>query len=421
MLELELCPEILAIFGDSDFAHAALLASVMSGSALGNLFIGMAGDRTSHGLRLYGGLRIAAGGLIALALPGLACLTGWLQHVGIDPAASAGHAGVVGRVVIMFSLVPIFFVVGGTYSLLSRTVAGSVTRFAPAAARLGASAAVGAVVGSITGGVLVFLDSSAVWGLRLAVALNVGVGTALMWSTRRYRIVPQLCKHTLRPETDRIPRYGGVHRLLAMAMAMVAGIATMSYELCWVQALLPVWLEGDRSFTVMVVSVLIGLAIGGWLAAWLLHRWVKPWSLLGVIELGIALLVLVSFPLFPFLADLSRHVDWLHHPLGTASLLAASFLPIALPAVLIGAAFPVILRICVSTMRRSGGSMGRAIAFNSVGNLTGALLVGLWLIPYCGADVVRGWTILTSAVLGVLALLTSRLAAPQGLLKEEVQ
>src|ERR1041384_550792 len=54
------------------------------------------------------------------------------------------------------------------------------------------------------------------------------------------------------------------------------------------------------------------------------------------------------------------------------------------PAVCLGATLPLASRIATANSGQTGRSVGRVFAWNTVGNMLGAGLTGLWLMPWLG-------------------------------------
>ena len=65
---------------------------------------------------------------------------------------------------------------------------------------------------------------------------------------------------------------------------------------------------------------------------------------------------------------------------------------VLLPTLLLGAAFPAVLRIAVPPARRGQGA-GAVLAFNTLGGIAGTALTGFLLLPYLGT--VRSLALLT--------------------------
>jgi spermidine synthase len=75
-----------------------------------------------------------------------------------------------------------------------------------------------------------------------------------------------------------------------------------------------------------------------------------------------------------------------------------AFLVMLVPAILIGATFPLVGQIVVKDLHKTGASVGRVYAINTIGNVLGALLPGFILLELLGIQ--KG--ILTMAALNVV-------------------
>jgi MFS family permease len=74
-----------------------------------------------------------------------------------------------------------------------------------------------------------------------------------------------------------------------------------------------------------------------------------------------------------------------------------AFLVMLVPAILIGASFPLVGQIAVKDLQRTGSEVGKIYAINTIGNVLGALLPGFILLAWLGIQ--KG--ILAMAVLNV--------------------
>ena len=158
------------------------------------------------------------------------------------------------------------------------------------------------------------------------------------------------------------------------------------------------------AFAVMLAAVLFGISAGSYaVTPWLQRR--VPWlAVLSALQLAIALLAVLSLSLQavarwmqPGLAPLFGVVgiDPYVWPLITTSLIA--ILPTSL---LLGAAFPIGLRLWVSDPSKASEQVSVFYALNVCGAIVGPLVAGFLLLPWVGS---RSALIAVSA----LALLNS--------------
>ena len=77
------------------------------------------------------------------------------------------------------------------------------------------------------------------------------------------------------------------------------------------------------------------------------------------------------------------------------------------PTLLLGAAFPLALRLCVG-QDRVGRDVGAVVAFNTLGGIIGVMLCGFLLIPLLGLVRTLGLLALIAAAVGVIAISQGR-------------
>ena len=84
-------------------------------------------------------------------------------------------------------------------------------------------------------------------------------------------------------------------RRLVLFVFGLSGFVSIALEVVWFRVLV-LYVESDTyAFTIMLASVLTGIAIGGYLAAAVLHRWGARLAHLAVIELAVSVSTLASF------------------------------------------------------------------------------------------------------------------------------
>ncbi len=88
-----------------------------------------------------------------------------------------------------------------------------------------------------------------------------------------------------------------------------------------------------------------------------------------------------------------------------------AFLVMLVPAILIGATFPLVGQIAVKDVRKTGASVGRIYAINTLGNVLGALLPGFVLLNWLGIQ--KGILVMAGLNLGLgFVILFLRLTGP---------
>ncbi len=184
---------------------------------------------------------------------------------------------------------------------------------------------------------------------------------------------------------------------LALLGYALSGFAALGYQVVWTRTLAIFSLNAVYSFTIMLVTFLIGLAAG---SAWMgrrIDRHPQPLALFGWLQIGIgmgAVTALYAFARMPTLLDrFTARTDFL------ASLWAEFFAAaviMILPTLLMGATFPVAVRLYTScsvsgtaadhilTQTGVGAHVGRLYALNTIGATLGAFTAGFVFIPLIG-------------------------------------
>ena len=386
---------MMLIFGRSVLAVGTVLAAFMCGLALGSFLLGKYADRNRNPLRLYAVYEIGIG---------LAALIASLLLIRITPVYSWVHT-VFGEVPIVFAIVRFFIafslliiptlLMGATLPLLSRVVVKQQSRVSQEFGGLYAMNTLGAVAGSLAAGFYLIGRLGLHGAIEVAVLGNLIIGIAAWLVSTRRELADQLSAGTFSPpaqtdtelaETDLRKRT--MERIVMLSFAF-SGLASFAYEIFWTRSL--VFLLGNTTyaFTLMLTAFLLGIALGGYGIRFLADVVKKPLRLFALIEILIGVTSAFAVPIL-FIVVKSEDVrSFIMRYSGQLELLAVSNFVIALslmllPATLIGATLPLVARIFLSDLRSTGKTVGRLYAVNTIGNVLGALLPGLLIMPLMG-------------------------------------
>ncbi len=395
--------------GSTSAAHTIVLSTFMAGLAAGNSYFGRFADRTALSKRrLYGALEIGVG-LFCLLFP---TLFGWLSAQYLPLAARVGPTSVAAVVLkVLLAAASIFIpcaFMGGTLPVLAKYIVTSLSGLGRRIGWLYFINTAGAVFGGLIGGFYV-LEA---WGLEAGMVgtslVNLAIG-GLFYTLSRTKgdatgaPAPDSAASAVHEEAP----YTVAQARTALVAITVAGVLSMLYELVWIR-LLVLSIGGTvHAFSMMLASFVSGIAIGSALVAALLRRARNSLALFGLCEIGIALAVLASVPLYerlPF--AFFRMAKWIVHDPGNYGLFLAMQWMLAgivmfVPTVLIGAALPLASRICVDHLARVGRGVGGVFSMNALGNVVGAALTGYVLIPHLG---LRATILLGAAVSGAVGV-----------------
>jgi spermidine synthase len=385
---------MVLIFGRSVLAVGIVLAAFMSGIALGSYALGKYADRSRTPLRLYAVYEIGAG-LTAFAASFLLTRTApvhvWIH--GTFGGSPIMHAVV--RFLMVFALLILpTTLMGATLPVLSRVVVTRLSRVGNELGRLYAINTVGAVAGSLAAG-FYFIGRLGLHGaVDVAVFGNLAVGMLAWLASARPGLADTPVTASLSKTTPSVKSRGTdtlARRttLLVLWAFALSGVASFAYEIFWTRAL--VFLLGNTTyaFTLMLTAFLSGIALGGYGIRFLADNVKKPLLLFAVIEILIGVLSAVALPLLFFIVKSEVVHSFIVRFSGQLELLAVSNFVIALslmllPATLIGATLPLMGRIFISDLQSTGTTVGKIYAVNTLGNVLGALLPGLLIMPLMG-------------------------------------
>ena len=393
------------VFGSTTLAISTVLAAFMAGLALGSLLFGSLADRRpSSALRLYGALEAAIGAL-ALVMPVLfggaasVYLTLYPVLANLPVVFFLAQFLLAGCVILLPTLL-----MGGSLPLLTK---GLVARKEELSGRLGALYAantVGAGVGTAVATYALLPSAGVLLTERLAAALNVVVGAAVLLVCRepagagaaRGPAPSNRVRATRAKDVERAPLPAHVLALLIGTAA--SGFAAMADEVAWARLFALVLGSSVYVFGMIVLVFLAGMSLGSALFA-RIRRW-RPIDVFTTASLANGLWGAVTIALVPALPGMflrgfaSVRGSFFLQQLQQLSLVSLVLLPAA---ILFGLAFPAVIAATSTAVEELGVGIGRITLWNTAGTVGGAFLTGFLLIPWLGlrAALVAGLTATT--------------------------
>jgi predicted membrane-bound spermidine synthase len=192
--------------------------------------------------------------------------------------------------------------------------------------------------------------------------------------------------------------------VLLLLSFFLSGCSALVYQVGWQRALYAYIGVDIDSITIIVSVFMLGIGAGAMLGGWLAdaaprHR-LRVYAL---IELSIGTYGLVSLWLLPQLVDLLSPAGG---SAGAAGSVAACFVFLLLPTVLMGMTLPLLTMAFDERRGNIGVSVGALYFTNTLGAATGAALVPFYLLP--------AWTlpqVVSIAVMGNFAVIACTLLA----------
>jgi spermidine synthase len=414
-------------FGSDMFGVSIILSTFMGGLALGSAVGGRIAERLDRPLLGYG---LAELGIGVVALPFASVLAS------LDPLLHAAYGDASGAERWVYQGVRVLLAGGALLvptTLMGSTLPLILRHFVRTSAALGESAAhfyaintLGALCGTLAAGFVLLPYLGMSLATACAAGTNLAIGALCIAFGFRARVPREPEREALRrasEDLDPLPGIdAGMRRRMASVVVLafgVSGFGSFALEVLWTRILLITFSATVYSFTATLVCFLFGIFMGSRLVARQVDRSPNPIALFARLELGIgasvAILALLLHALpsvFGRLLSLASGAFPGQYALVIATLLA-SFPLLMVPATLLGATFPVALRVYTTNVARIGSRTGNLYAANTLGAVLGSLSAGLILIPSLGAMAsLVGVALLFLAVGAVLARSAVRSGLP---------
>lgn len=390
------------VLGASVYAVTIVLAVFMSGLGIGAWLMGKVADRFGERQLVHSYVLLEMGiALYALAFPLLLALGQGAYAAFFQSCQPGLWAANALRLVIAFLLLIVpTSLMGGTLPVLSRYVVRTQTRIPVTISWLYGVNTLGALLGTMAAGYVLLPALGVRQTTLVAVAINIGVAIAFGGLVRWARRVHTDTAPAPAAADTAAPRLSVVEKGVVAAFA-ISGFAAMLYEVAWTRTLTLILGTTTFSFTTMLATFLLGIALGSVLfARW--QRLARPMALFIGLQFVVAFSVVVTMPLWERLplVYLSLHRMAVTSWTGLQCLrFVLAALVMLLPTLALGATLPAVVAILVPRTDILGRRLGGVYGLNTLGSLLGASIGGLVLIPAVGMQ----QTILLGAVLNFLA------------------
>lgn len=192
-------------------------------------------------------------------------------------------------------------------------------------------------------------------------------------------------------------------RFTSTSIVFGASAAVLVVELAAIRLFAPYVGQSLETFTAIVTVVLAGISFGTWAGGRFADRSSDVPKLIGAeLLLGGATTLLVV----PLTAVIGVAIAGA----GNSGLVVASFVTLFVPAALLSAISPAVVRLELSSLDRTGSTVGYFSAIGTAGAITGSILTGFVLVPLVGTTAIL-ITTGALAVIGGAVIRIRRLAA----------
>jgi spermidine synthase len=405
---------LVLLFGVTAPAVSTVLFIFFLGLGAGSLWGGRMADNSRRPLLIYGLLEILIGAWAVLFI--FSVRSGEELVVTALRSWAASHAAGIllrGLMALALLFVPVTMM-GATLPLLARFVNRSDQIQGSRIGALYSMNTFGAVAGCFTAGFLFIPVLGYARATFLGATFNVLVGLLAVLLSLRVEGRPQLsATPPAAPPAREAPPEDGITAaaaLLTLCAFTLSGFSALALEVLWTRLLAIVFLGTTYAYTVMLSTLLCGIALGSSFAALFVDRIRGRMAVLG----GILMLYGASCLLMTgWIAEMPEQIARLHQESGNdwnrviSGKVLLSFCALIIPTFLSGMTFPFVVRIITSRWRTLGRDVGRLYCANTFGGMIGALAGGFLILPVLGAH--KGIVFLGAllALTGLLLLLAA--------------
>jgi len=399
------------IFGNTTYAIATVLSAFMAGLAIGSYVFGKIADRGKNDFLLYGILE-AGVGVYGFLVPWF--FIGAQKAYGPIFGLNESYPFIFNLVLFFLSFLLLVFptlLMGATLPVLSRFFVRSFAQFGRRVGDLYATNTFGAVIGCAAAGFYLVPTFGMRATVFIAAGLNMVIALLILIVDRLRVKTPVLIAAEPAVEEGPAADAEGASKLrwVVLVSFALSGFASLVYENAWTRSLTLVIGSSIYSFSTMLVTFLIGLALGGFIYARFLGDREARLSTFGLIELWVGLSALATIPLFEklpliFLRLLHGFGDTFSVFLYLQIFLSA--LVMFVPTILLGMTFPLVARLFTQSVYRVGSGVGSSYAANTVGAVLGAFAGGFILIPNLGVQNAIIFAVVMNLLIGAWLILS---------------
>jgi spermidine synthase len=383
-------------FGITIYAVSTVVAAFMGGLALGSFLGGRLADRVQRPILLYA----AAEAIVAIMGLLSPRALEWVQATYVALYPRDASEAVLSIVALRFALAALVLLIpttmmGATLPLMVKGSLAMSRSIGPRISWLYASNTAGAILGTVAAGFIMIGTIGITRTITTAAILNLAAAAFAL-----------LLGAAIRPRSERAelaharavgaaaadePIASPTVRTMVIATFALQGLASLAYEVIWTRVL-AVILDGTTyAFSIVLATVLLGIALGAALVSPLMSRplpWVKIYAVLQALVAAFAFLSVVVFAHIYGIMGHLNDLTVLRQVLASnfAWMAITAMVAILPPMILLGASFPIAARIAVSGPAKAGRDLGVLYAGNTAGAILGAWSAGFFLIPALGTQ-----------------------------------
>lgn len=377
------------LFGSTIYAQTVVLAVFMGGLALGNHLVGRKSDTLRRPLKAYGAIEVAIGLYAFFFSTIFGGAESVFSSVGSSIFESPWLLLALKAVLSVALLIIPTVLMGGTLPLLAAWLQKSSVEAGRRSARFYSVNSLGAVFGSAMAGFFLVRELGLVASLQAAALANLLIGGIAMGVGG---LEPETGPTTQETSTNEsaAPTTSEITLRRAGLLVALTGAVSMGLEVLASRSLALLFGSSLQAFAIVLMAFILGIGLGS--AAIASTRW-KNWRsepLVVALLLGAALWIGLLVFRIEWWVEAYRYtksglaqstVGYAYNQLLTA---AISMLVLGIPAAMLGAVLPLLIRALSGQTNALGARVGQLLTWNTLGAVGGVLFAGFVLMPGIG-------------------------------------
>jgi len=394
--------EIALVAGSTQAAISVVLSVFFLGLALGNYLAGRWARTMARPVAAYAGVE-AIIALWALVFPFIMQAAGGFYahlYASLQPGSAWLHVLRTASAAMML-LVPTTCM-GATIPLLVQFGARDLARTPRWSAWLYGVNTLGALTGvAVTGFVLIQYVgvSRSMWGTALLNGLCIVC--VLPWAgTRRIEEAAVEAVATR-------PGISALGKILLVSFGLL-GVCNIAVEVLWTRFYALIYYNDTYMFSVVLMVYLFGVGAGSLIGDMLVRRVERPVHAIGTLQVISAVWTIAMMYLVPMAVVRGDLISVGGFAGAVVRYLIAVNIGVLVPTLCMGATFPLLVRAATAHREQAGEIVGRALSWNTIGGVVGALVAGYWFLDRLGMEtglfIVAGTTATIGLMLSAFAL-----------------
>lgn len=394
----------LSLFlGNTTYAQVIVLSTFLGGLAIGNYLFGKKSEKLINHLIIYGLIELLIG-IYCLFFPLLSNFYEKIFLFLVDETtldnSPAFYISIKFVISILSLLIPTILM-GGTLPILTKYFTEKIENIRKENASLYFLNSFGAVVGVFFAGFVLIKIFGLDVTIRIGGFINILIGSISIFLASINKenknlnsdLASEKNGNNNLPISTQIEENLQLSKTLILIITLIAGssgFASLMYEVLWTRVLITIFGSSTYSFSIMLLAFISGITIGSFIVS---SNFISKYDRINLViisQIMIALTILLSLYLLPYLPYQFWKITSLFNRSETTFPIFLSiefficFLLMFIPTIFMGMTLPLIVEIVGKHLKLVGYSVGKVFSINTFGNVLGSFSAGLIFIPLIG-------------------------------------